>query len=389
MKNMAKRWLEYALLLSGCLIFYIFWQDYLSSFVLIFYLALPLLSLLLLAPMAWGVRAELEAPSFGYNSGAPLPVRIKVRTASRMLAGRIRIRLKLRNETFLLETSETIYLSAGPKEQIVRHHLRSPYCGRITCQLAELRVYDMLGLFSFRKRLCGMHNLSLTVPPRMLLPELQERGAEAWDMDGDHFSQTTPGSDPSELFGIREFREGDRLSQIHWKLSGKLGRDMVIEGGQPVASRRFLLLEINGQSDCLEALLDTFYTLSGALLAQQAPHHAGWRDGEHLSLRDISHEEELQAAIEAIFSAGRAEQGAAALESCRSPEGHVAHVIYLTSRLTGGEAALLRERFPACKRTILLINERENVLPEAALQDLELILVDPVQVENSLRGFSI
>lgn len=38
-----------------------------------------------------------------------------------------------------------------------------------------------------------------------------------------------PGDDPGETYDIREYRSGDSIRQIHWKLSGKLDDIMIRE----------------------------------------------------------------------------------------------------------------------------------------------------------------
>ena len=38
-------------------------------------------------------------------------------------------------------------------------------------------------------------------------------------IESDSYSTIKGGDDPSEVFAIREYREGDRLQRIHWKLS--------------------------------------------------------------------------------------------------------------------------------------------------------------------------
>lgn len=45
--------------------------------------------------------------------------------------------------------------------------------------------------------------------------------------DSDRFSLYKKGDDPSEIFDIRDFKDGDRFQQIHWKLSSKTGHYMV------------------------------------------------------------------------------------------------------------------------------------------------------------------
>lgn len=52
---------------------------------------------------------------------------------------------------------------------------------------------------------------------------------EGFDMESFRYSGSRPGDDPGETYDIREYRSGDSIRQIHWKLSGKLDDIMIRE----------------------------------------------------------------------------------------------------------------------------------------------------------------
>ena len=63
-------------------------------------------------------------------------------------------------------------------------------------------------------------------------------GKDKWynetSADSDRFSTYKKGDDPSEIFDIREYADGDKIQRIHWKLSSKTGDLMVKEGSLPL-----------------------------------------------------------------------------------------------------------------------------------------------------------
>lgn len=59
-----------------------------------------------------------------------------------------------------------------------------------------------------------------------------------WEQTGDIYDGKKSGTDVSEVFGLREYREGDTLQSIHWKLSGKMHQLIVREFGRPVNYHR-------------------------------------------------------------------------------------------------------------------------------------------------------
>ena len=62
-------------------------------------------------------------------------------------------------------------------------------------------------------------------------------------LDAEEYSMSKAGFDPSETFAVREYRAGDHIHQIHWKLSEKLDGLIVRDYGLPVQNTILLLLE--------------------------------------------------------------------------------------------------------------------------------------------------
>ena len=54
------------------------------------------------------------------------------------------------------------------------------------------------------------------------------------DCESIEYSAYRSGSDMSEVFGIREYREGDSIRNIHWKLTGKCDDIMIKLPSLPV-----------------------------------------------------------------------------------------------------------------------------------------------------------
>ena len=61
--------------------------------------------------------------------------------------------------------------------------------------------------------------------------------------DSEVYSQEKPGQDLSETFQIREYRPGDSIRQMHWKLTQKLDRPIVRDPSLPITRSVLLLWE--------------------------------------------------------------------------------------------------------------------------------------------------
>ena len=126
------------------------------------------------------------------------------------------------------------------------------------------------------------------------------------DSEGERYSQKKPGDDPTELFALRDYREGDRLSRIHWKLSQKMGRTLVKELGLPLSDHLLFLLDLNGGGLEADLLLDALASLSSALT--EGEHATGWPFGtgaaQKLQCREVTQPEDLLPLWQEVLAAG-------------------------------------------------------------------------------------
>lgn len=101
------------------------------------------------------------------------------------------------------------------------------HAGVQTVQPGKGRVCDALGLFSLQLRLPDACSIAVEPEPQEppVLPNLS------------HFQYRSyhpkPGGGFSEIHDLREYRPGDSLLEIHWKLSAKTDKLIVREAEEP------------------------------------------------------------------------------------------------------------------------------------------------------------
>lgn len=92
------------------------------------------------------------------------------------------------------------------------------FCGVYRVSCVEIWVYDCFGLFAKKPK-------DLPTADILVLPErIGERFSmekETLSSKEDTYSDPNAGHDVSEIKELREYREGDVLSKVHWKLSTK------------------------------------------------------------------------------------------------------------------------------------------------------------------------
>lgn len=143
--------------------------------------------------------------------------------------------------------------------------LPAAHCGMMEWTLCETSVGDLFGLCRFSTSPCGTaHTL---VFPQLFPMRVSFADGEAVSAQGEQWSSSRPGFDPSETFAIREYAPGDPIRQIHWKLSSKTDTLMLRELGLPVAEATLLLLDgtaANSQADAaaMDAAVTALLSLS-------------------------------------------------------------------------------------------------------------------------------
>ena len=207
---MWKNRLCYLALLACTGLFFICYDGYLSLYVFSLSLLLPFVSLAVSLPGMLGVRAVLSAGGAG-ASGVPcarkgenIPLRLRVWNVTPFSSGRIRVRLSVENTLTGQREQERFSISASPLPQVLEHQLSSRACGQLLCRMERAWVSDYLGLFSLPLLHNPRQEAAAFFWPAVhpLVLELQESSVP--DSEGERYSQTKPGDDPTELFALRD-----------------------------------------------------------------------------------------------------------------------------------------------------------------------------------------
>lgn len=196
----------YLAVLLGAGLFYLWYQEWVSWVLLMWVLGMPLGSLLLSLPAMFTAQFRLQCTQKVQMGEA---VRPELRMASRLPGPLYRYRVQvihaISNDRYLYEMDED---------------LLTEHCGVYQVRLWRLWVYDYMGLF--RRRIRTVEPCTLIVEPDAVpMPKLPtlERGLS----DGVALG---PGGTP-ELYELREYRPGDPMTKIHWKLAAKTGKLIV------------------------------------------------------------------------------------------------------------------------------------------------------------------
>lgn len=282
---MIRNWILYLLALAGAVTFYIFYFGWFSWFLLVVALCLPWFSLLVSLPAMIRIRLQLDAPARCLR-GEPAYVTMR---AARGFLPLPRCRFRLRVRTVM--TGQELVL----KQQVPGHNswyvpVDTTHCGVLQCTAEKGRVFDYLGLFRFPVRLGPSAEIMIhpaAVPPEKL-PNLAHFLARS--------KQPKPGGGFSEEHELRDYRPGDSLRDIHWKLSVKTDRMILREAQEPIRGTNLLTLDLCPPANHVDATLEQLLWLSQWLLDHEVEHQVLWIDPADCEIATVPvrTEEELQ-----------------------------------------------------------------------------------------------
>lgn len=253
----------YLALLAGAYVFKLAYIGWFGPYLMGALCVLPPLLLLLSLPSMLSLRAEISAPD-RVSQGSDSELCVLFKTRALLPLSRVNIRVQLENR-YDGEVNKTKYSYAGVLSSTGRIPLPTALCGMICISVTRLEYRDLLGLFVIRRRCTA--KAVCTVLPDPAAPD------KCPDIDAclDSAVQLKPkyGGGYAEEHELREYRPGDTVNAIHWKLSAKSDQVIVREALEQVNNHVFLVLSLPGENDRGLACL---YWLSLQLCQREIPH---------------------------------------------------------------------------------------------------------------------
>lgn len=185
-------------------------------------------------------------------------------------------RLSLENPTFLVSRNVSIKLEAEnrflgetrthyilipvrpKKTTTVSLNMSANRCGMVVGRVLECEIDDWFGLVICNKK----WNLSdrIAILPNLIHTEISPQHLQRCSAFDESESVAVQKNEPNGYDGLREYQSGDRLQNIHWKLSSASDRFLVkqFDGG---TSRRITLL-LNLQKGITDDAIELYFSLA-------------------------------------------------------------------------------------------------------------------------------
>lgn len=286
---MIRRWFLYLTTVLGLMVLYLAHQQWLSWLLLLGCLSLPVFSLVISLPAMLTFRARLTTRG-AVTLGPELILNALVRCPFPMPMHRLQFRV---SHSF---TGEELLLEPGDR-------LPGEHCGKLLIAPEKCRVYDYFGLFFLPVKNIAPSELLLR--PKKISrkdpKELQDFLTGSW--------KPKPGGGFSEQHELRLYRPGDSMNQIHWKLSAKTGKLILREAMEPARGRILITLDLKGEPQELDRLLERLLFLGGRMTELGLPFTLCALTGQGRKQQSVLCPDDLTRGIDLLLACTPAQEG--------------------------------------------------------------------------------
>ncbi len=271
---MTKRKIIYFILSIISVLFYILFVGELSFYLMVFVVLLPafLAAVLLIGKFSIKCSIDIKYKTAFKNSNCQFFLTVSNKSIFPFPTSIIKIEYKNK----LCQTVNNMYISVPihPRvTQTVNFSLCSNCCGIMNVKIASVRLFDYIKLFSCRAKV--MKETDVYIIPEISSKILDHRLKNIFADDSEKFSKFKSGDDPSEIFDLKDYQPGDKLSRIHWNLSTKQNQLITKHYSQCISSPIAIIPDIDFNVTSLseiDSALEIFYGISFLLIENEIIH---------------------------------------------------------------------------------------------------------------------
>lgn len=265
-----RRILYIALLIGGAVMHFAYGQ-YVSHYVLLFLLLLPLFSLVISLPAILTSSVKLSG---GQDVTRTRAAKIKLEVHCKFFLPPELIKVKIEHKNLFLNERASVdkLRYFGTREGTHAFTPDTNVLGTVRYRIKSARACDYLGLFAIPIPRSGA--VALTVLPDAECPKPEPELVEP----SDRIMKPKP-MGFSEEHELRPYREGDAINLIHWKLSVKYDEPIVREPQQLVRKNIVLSVDRPKTYEAQQSVLEQLRYLSDKLTGNDIPYllHFGTR----------------------------------------------------------------------------------------------------------------
>lgn len=252
------------------------------------------------------IKGKIQVPIEISEKGKPNNIKVIVTNKSFIPLSRIKAVIVVQDTLTKVKKKYVMKLPMVPKgTHSFERSIILNDAGNYEIILKSLRVYDLTGLFYGRVKVAKGKVIQI-MPKFVDVPITFSEAIRNFYGESDSYEEHRAGHDNSEMFQLREFKAGDRIQNIHWKMSAKQDELMVKEQSMPKSCPVVLFLNYLGDKKYeknMVAFMRIAFSISFSLMDAGCNHYVVWynKADEDLVRVRIDGEESLYYYIELVM----------------------------------------------------------------------------------------
>lgn len=306
---MLKNKIGYLILLFIMGMFAILYNEYFTGILFLVTLLLPFILLIVLVIIRKNVSVELDTKALLVGKSEVFDISVKIINKSWFPISQLNLVLEYHNNYYHKVKKELIQVSLDRNSsQVVTCQIDSNYCGYLYFFVKKVRIYDYFYLWSFSKKVDKSIRIAVVPEYYEITQDFILNNNNIY-IDNNMYSEHIPGDDGSEIFGVREYRAGDRPNRIHWKLSHKQNHLIMKEFSDPINSAIVVILDLycgeleEIKPNLVDGLLETVLSIVNSCVSNKHMHTLFWYDNNIHNHKKfvIEQEQDLFIAADALL----------------------------------------------------------------------------------------
>ncbi len=259
-------------------------------------LAYITLALVMMFVCRLGMRAGLQVPITLTQQGEAIRVSMEAVRKGKAYNGKVDFVICMENTSLKQKRTLRQRIKAGAGGT---YSVTPVDAGNYEISLKKLRIYDLTGLLYVTKR-CKDTVTFVALPDYYPVEVRLTESVKNFVGEAAVYDTLRSGDDASEVFKLREFQDGDKLKNVHWKLSAKMEELIVRENGFPKACATVLILEGEGEKggkrgrkkNASDAFFQVAASLSFSVMDKECPHYVAWYSRYYQDVKRIRVDDE-------------------------------------------------------------------------------------------------
>lgn len=232
-----------------------------------------------------GISAGFQNNREAWTTGGRKSIQIYLENRSILPISYARVKLYVHRSGRKKTRKVNLTTAIAPRSsQTVDIELRSMRCELITLKLKRVLITDYFHILEVSRKNPVISQI-VVLPHLPVKDMMDEMFSQVSNSDACLYSADKPGDDPSEVFAIREYKPGDKMRNIHWKLTTKYDSFMVKENSFPVSREDTVLIDvIQMKKYNYDILFTLFYGLIQVLRADGIQVRVGYFANEYTEM---------------------------------------------------------------------------------------------------------